>query len=129
MGMITTTGLMYNDLNAEQGSDFQTTLLIKNPNQTPVNVASITFTSQVKLSYYTANVAANLSIMKVDAPNGNISLTITAANTANLEAGSYVYDVIMVDGFGNTSKILKGIFRLAPGVTNIVPPNEGIPAL
>lgn len=120
--------MVYQNFSSTQGGDFINYISIINPDSTPVNVATYLFTGQMKTSFFTANVAANLIMTIVDAPNGNIAMSMNAATTANLSAGTYVYDVVMNDNLGNTSRILNGKIFLQSGVTNIIPPNSGLPA-
>lgn len=119
--------VIFQDLYVEQGADFGATILVVNPDQTPVNVANAQVSSQIKTSYFSTNAYANLTCTVVDGANGNVNISMSAANTANLQAGPYVYDVLMVLN-GATSKLMKGNFYVQPGVTNIIPPYEGLPS-
>jgi hypothetical protein len=44
-------------------------------------------------------------------------MSMSAANTANLTAGRYVYDVEIDDGNGEVTRIFEGIITVLPNVT------------
>lgn len=119
----------YQDFYIDQGCDFQTTMVLSNPDGTSINVAGYVFAGQIKMSYYVTTVSANLNIAVVNAAQGNISISLDAANTSNMQAGEYFYDVTYKNLANVTSRLVNGKIILTPGVTNITPPDEGIPAL
>lgn len=121
--------MAYADLSLFQGDDFGYLILLTNQDGTPLNVGGYQFASWAKTSYYTPNISATLAVTVTDSLNGNATLSLDAANTANLPAGTYVYDVTMKDTALNTSRILNGLLIVIPGVTNITPPANGAPAL
>lgn len=109
---------MYAELTLDQGSTFLATIGLRNDDGTVINVAGYTFTSQMRKSYYSTNPTANIGITITDGPNGNITLAIDSANTANIKAGRYLYDIKMLDSGGNTTiRIVEGIMTVTPQVT------------
>lgn len=113
----------------DQGTDWSAYIVLTNPDQTYINIANYTFTSQFKTGFYSLNVTSNLVCTIVDAANGNVELSLDAANTANIIAGKYVYDVFQVDTNSKTSKIQAGTLTIVPSVTGITPPANGEPGL
>jgi hypothetical protein len=107
----------YTDLSIDAGTDFETTLDLIADDGTPINITGYTFRSQIRKSYYSANVTANITVTITDATNGNTTLSIDAANTANIFPGRYVYDVNMIDASSTVSRIVEGIVTITPGVT------------
>lgn len=107
----------YTDLTVDQGTDFESNLDLIADDGTPINVTGYTFTGQIRKSYYSANATANIAITVTDAPNGNAYLRMTAANTANIPAGRYVYDVKMKDTSNTTTRIIEGIITITPQVS------------
>jgi hypothetical protein len=55
-------------------------------------------------------------VTKANSANGDINLGIDAANTANIKAGRYLFDLKMVQS-GTTNRILEGIVTVTPQVT------------
>jgi Cdc6-like AAA superfamily ATPase len=105
------------ELDIESGATFSLEITIKNDNGTGRNLASHTITSQLRKSYYSST-ANNFTISILDTANGIISMGMTAANTANLRAGRYVFDVEMNDTANSTiTRIFEGIATVLPNVT------------
>lgn len=48
---------------------------------------------------------------------GTVDLLISAANTASLTAGQYVYDLELVSGGGVVTRLLEGNFKVSAEVT------------
>lgn len=118
---------IYQDLTFDQGADWFAYIVQTNPDQTPLNIASYQFSSQFKLSYYTPNVSGNLVCTIVDAANGNLEISLDNANTANIPAGDYVYDVFQTDTSNKKSKLQSGILKVTPSVTGITPDQNSSP--
>lgn len=109
--------MAYADLTIDQGTDFNTTLDILDDDGTVVNVAGYVFTGQIRKSYYSTSPTANLSVYSSDTSNGVVLISLAAANTTNISAGRYVYDVKMKNNANVTSRILEGIVTVTPQVT------------
>jgi hypothetical protein len=82
-----------------------------------MNVLGYAVTSQMRRSYYSANATANITCTLTDAPNGEITMSMTAANTALIKAGRYLFDLETVDTGGNVSRVLEGIITVTPEIT------------
>jgi hypothetical protein len=54
----------------------------------------------------------------IDALNGEVTLSLTATQTAALTAGRYVYDVELTIG-STVSRVIEGIVTVTPEVTKI----------
>ena len=108
----------YAELALDQGSTFLATIKLTNDDGSVMNVANCSFSSQMRKSYYSTNPTANINIIITDGANGNITLTLDAANTANIRSGRYLYDIKMTDTGGNTTiRIIEGIMTVTPQVT------------
>ena len=108
----------YVELYVDQGTTFNNVINITDDlTNDYVNVSGYTVTSQLRRSYYSANASANITCTITDAPNGEITLSMTAANTALIKAGRYLFDVRTVDRASITSRIVEGIITITPRVT------------
>lgn len=107
----------YAELTIDQGSTFETSITITGDDGDVLNVTNYTFTSSIKKSYYSSNVSANITVGIMDANTGNINLFISAATTANLKAGRYLYDVKMTNSSNVSTRIVEGILIVTPQVT------------
>ena len=70
----------------------------------------------MRKSYYSST-ANNFTATVTGNANGQITLTMTAAETANLTPGRYVYDLLITDGSGSKSRVIEGIVSVLPGTT------------
>lgn len=81
------------------------------------NLTSYAAKSQVRKSYYSSNATAEFAIT-INTPNsGVVALSLTSANTANIAAGRYVYDVVIKDAANTVTRVLEGIVNVLPRVT------------
>lgn len=107
----------YVELYMDQGATFNNVINITDDvTNTPVNVSGYTVTSQMRRSYYSVNATANIVCTITDASNGEVTMSLSAANTANIKAGRYLFDVKTVDGSNVVSRILEGIITVTPQV-------------
>ena len=107
----------YVELYMDQGATFNNVINITDDvTNTPVNVSGYTVTSQMRRSYYSVNATANIVCTITDASNGEVTMSLSAANTANIKAGRYLFDVKTVDTLDVVSRILEGIITVTPQV-------------
>ena len=107
----------YTELFIDQGTDYETSIDLVGDDGSPINVASYVFTGQIRKSYYSKNPTANLTFTIINATTGNVKMSMTAATTANIPAGRYLYDVKMVDSAATTNRLVEGIITINPQVT------------
>lgn len=110
---------MYAELTIDQGTTFSSTINLTNDDNSAMNLANSIFTCQIRKSYYSSNVTANVICTIEDAANGIVRLSIDAANTANIRPGRYLYDLKMDDGDTSNTfvRVLEGIVTITPQVT------------
>jgi len=70
----------------------------------------------MRKSYYATSNTAITSIV-TGAANGEITLSMTAANTANLSAGRFVFDLLITAPNATKTRVIEGIVIVSPGVT------------
>ena len=109
--------MSYAELTVDQGSTFESTIDLVSDDGAVINVAGYVFTGQIRKSYYSANATANLTLTIVNAANGNVKVSISAANTANIKAGRYLYDIKMTDTSNTVTRLVEGIITITPQVT------------
>lgn len=108
----------YTELYMDQGATFNNTLnLTDDVTNATINVSGYTVRSQMRRSYYSANASANITCTITGASNGEITMSLTDGQTANIKAGRYLFDVETVDTGGVVTRILEGIITVTPGVT------------
>jgi len=102
----------------EQNATFKTQLQLKDDTGVGLNLVSYVVSSQVRRSYSSMNVATNIVCTMIDAPNGVVQLSISYANTANIKAGRYVYDVVALNNSTSEElRLIEGIMTITPAVT------------
>jgi hypothetical protein len=108
----------YVELFVDQGATFNSVInLADDATNVNVNISSYTVRSQMRRSYYSANATANLTCTITDAANGELTLSLTRAQTANIKAGRYLFDLETETPTGDVTRVLEGIITVTPGVT------------
>lgn len=108
----------YVELYVEQGTTFNNIInLTDDVTNDVINVSGYIVQSQMRRSYYSQNASANIICTVTDASKGEITMSMTPANTANIKAGRYVFDVKTTDTMNVTNRILEGTITVTPQVT------------
>ena len=108
----------YVELYIDQGTTFNNIInLTDDVTNTPINVSGYSVTSQMRRSYYSANISANITCTLSNVANGEVVMSMTPANTANIKPGRYVFDVITTDSSNNKNRVLEGIITVTPSCT------------
>ena len=107
----------YQELFLEQGSDYNTSITLTDVNGDPYDLTDYAAKSQIKKSYYSTNASADFVITINEPASGIIIFSLDSANTANISAGRYVYDVIIKNSSNNVTRVLEGIVNVLPQVT------------
>ena len=105
------------NLTIDQGTTYSVTITVNDDTGSARNLTGYTGRSQMRRSYYSsANTAFTVSV--TNPANGEISITLTAAQTANVKAGRYVYDLELVSANSITvERVVEGIVTIYPEVT------------
>jgi hypothetical protein len=86
-----------------------------------VNLAGFSARMQIRTGYATPSAAIELSTsngrISLNAGTGVITLSLSATETATLEAGRYVYDLEMTSSGGEVTRLLGGMLIVSPEVT------------
>ena len=107
----------YTELFLEQGADFNMSITLDDVGGGVFNLVNYTASSQMRKSYYSSNATATFSVSTgANAALGIITMTLDSANTANINAGRYVYDV-SISNDSSRIRVLEGIVNVSPQVT------------
>ena len=98
----------------DQGTTFNTTFVIHNDADEPINFTGYAANSQMRKAYSSSN-AYSFGISL--GSEGQVSLTMSANTTGSITAGRYVYDVEVQDTNSVRSRIVEGIVTVTPQVT------------
>lgn len=103
------------NLTIDQGTDYSTSVNLTDADGNVVALSGYTANAQIRKTYSSSN-SVSFSVALQEA-NGVIQLSLTDAQTANLVAGRYVYDVIVTNQASITSRVVEGIVTITPRVT------------
>lgn len=104
------------ELTIDQGATFNTVITVNDGTGAGQNLLGFIARSQMRKSYY-ASSKHDFNV-QVTTPNiGEITMAMSAANTATLTPGRYVYDVEIDNGQGEVTRIFEGIITVLPNVT------------
>jgi hypothetical protein len=106
----------YSELTLEQGATFSTTVNVEDTQGTAINLTGYSASSQIRKSYYSTSANSFTATITSNA-NGEITLSMTAANTANLNAGRYLYDLLITAPNTTKTRVVEGIITVLPSVT------------
>lgn len=106
----------FSELVIEQGATFRTTLNVEDTAGTSINLYAYTAESQMRKSYYSSS-ATSITATVTGTANGEITLFMSAANTANVTSGRYVYDVKVTSPANIVTRVVEGIVTVLPSVT------------
>jgi len=104
------------NLFVDQGSDFSITVSLTDATDSALSLANNTFLAQVRKSHGSNTVKATFSTAH-DGVGGNLTLTLTDVQTAALENGRYVYDVLQTDASGIKTRLMEGQLIVTPSVS------------
>ena len=102
----------------DQGANFSSDVTVKDANGNAFNLTGYTTEAKMAKGYASTRTTITSSIA-TDAASGVIALTLTAAQTAALDAPErYVYDVeITQTSTGTVTRVIEGIITTRPNVT------------
>jgi len=107
----------YVELYVDQGTDFSITVnLTDDTTELPENVTNYIVTSTIRRSLLSVNATANLTCTLTDPTSGEFAVSMDSANTANLKAGRYFFDV-KVKNNNVTSRLMEGTLIVTPSIT------------
>jgi hypothetical protein len=107
----------YLEIPIEQGANLTSVVTVNDAQGDAVNLTTYTASSQLRKSYYSSSANTMTAIVTGNA-NGEITLSMTAANTALLTPGRYVYDLVITNSTDNSkTRVIEGIAIVLPSVT------------
>jgi hypothetical protein len=108
----------FTELTIEKGATFSTTITVEDTNGDAINLTGYTANSQIRKSYYSTT-ANNFTATVTGIANGEITLSMTAANTSNLTNGRALYDLLITAPNGTKTRVVEGIVTILPNITTI----------
>ena len=107
----------YVEITIEQGANLTSTVNVNDTQGDAINLSTYSASAQIRKSYYSSS-ANTLSAIITGNANGQITLSMTAANSAALTPGRYVYDLIITNSVDNSvTRVVEGTAVVLPSVT------------
>lgn len=108
------------DISADQGSDLDTLITYTDDSAVPVNLTGCSARMQVR--QFSGSPNSWLTITSSDSITlggaaGTIRITVSSTALSAVKAGTYVYDIELVDTTNKVLKILSGNFVVNAEVT------------
>ena len=100
----------------DQGADFTTTVTVTDSNGDTVSLAGYSAAAQIRKSYSSSTSTAFTTSIS-NASGGEITITLTDTQTAALDAGRYLYDVLITASGGDKTRVVEGQVTVNPSVT------------
>ena len=104
------------EIQIEQGASFSTTITVNDSTGAYTNLTNYTAAAQLRKSYYSST-ANNFTVTVSNAANGELTLVLSSANTANLTPGRMVYDLLITSPTSIKTRVVEGIATILPSVT------------
>lgn len=106
----------FSEIVIEQGATFSTILNVEDNYGNAINLHSYTANSMMRKSYYSST-SYRITSNVTGTANGEITLSVTSANTTVLTPGRYVYDVLITSPASVVTRVVEGIVTVMPSVT------------
>ena len=111
---------IYKELLIDQGSTFRYQVSLSGVNDNlAFDLSNFTITSHVKKSYksLSPSVVFTTEFANNDPTNGSIILKLTDEQTAALDSGRYLFDVVIESITGDIYRVVEGLIEVNPGIT------------
>lgn len=106
----------YSEIQVEQFATFATSINVEDTTGAALNLSGFSVNSSVRRSFF-SETSTNFDAFVSGVANGEITISMTAANTANLTPGRSLYDVVITAPDGTKTRVVEGIVNILPGVT------------
>lgn len=105
------------NLTIDQGATFSSDVTVKDANGNPFNLTGYTAAAKMAKGYASTRTrTAMTTTIAADATSGVVTLSLTATQTAALDAERYVYDLEITSG-DTVTRVIEGLISVRPQVT------------
>jgi len=107
------------NLSIDQGASFSSDVTVKDANNNAFNLTGYTAAAKMAKGYASTRTRTTITAtISGDPTTGVVTLSMTAADTASLDAERYVYDLeITQTSTGQVTRVIEGIITVRPQVT------------
>lgn len=104
------------NLKIDQAATFSRQITAKTDAGVTIDLTGYTVESTVKKTF-ASFIGYEFTTTVDDAATGLFTISLTPEEAAGIPAGRYVYDIRIVDGSGNATRIVEGLITVSPAVT------------
>ena len=106
------------NLSIDQGATFTSDITVKDVEGTVFNLTGYTAVAKLAKGYSSTRTRTTMSTtFATDRTTGVLTISLTANQTAALDAERYVYDVEIVSPTSEVTRVLEGIITVRPEVS------------
>ena len=100
----------------DQGATFTTTVTVTDSNGDAVNLSGYSVAAQIRKTFLSSSATAFTASIS-NASSGESTISLTDTQTTALEAGRFVYDVLITASGGTKTRVVEGQVTVNPSVT------------
>jgi len=101
----------------DQGTTYSLTISVADATGAAVNLTGYTLRAQLRKSYGATSYTSFTTSAGAVPADGELTISLTDAQTSALKSGRYVYDIEIVDTSSVVTRVLEGIVTITPEVT------------
>ena len=101
----------------DQGTTFTTTISVADGNGTALDLTGYSGIAQLRKTYESITSVPFNVTFETPRTNGQVTISLTDAQTSALESGKYVYDVNLTLPGGTKTRVVEGIATVNPSVS------------
>ena len=106
------------NLSIDQGATFTSDITVKDMNGNVFDLTGYTASAKLANGYSSTRTRTTITTaFATDRTTGVLTISLTANQTAALDAERYVYDVEITSGSGSVTRVLEGIITVRPEVS------------
>ena len=100
----------------DQGATFTTTVTVTDANGDAVNLSGYSVAAHIRKTFLSSSATAFTATIS-NASSGEITISLSPTQTTALEAGRFVYDVLITASGGTKTRVVEGQVTVNPSVT------------
>lgn len=104
------------NLYIDQGTDYSITVDVTDSAGDVQNLSGYSASAQIRKTYSSSSITETFTTSVSEAA-GQVTISLTDTQTSNIEAGRYVYDLLVTSAGGQTTRVIEGQAIITPGVT------------
>ena len=101
----------------DQDADFTTTVTVNDSTGSALDLTNYTALAMIRKTYQSSTATTFTSSFVSPRTTGQITISLTDTQTAALESGRYVYDLVITDASGNKTRVVEGTATVNPSVS------------